>query len=323
MKIIAITPYHKMDSLAPLIIDGLYDNGIEVIATDFGNNVRRTYTDSEIVEHSKDADYIFAIWGKHGANGNPSPKFYLLDKINRPDIVAYIDGSEWTCTGYQDSPTQLQDSLIDPDRHRGIPWINEEMYDKCRWYFKRVVFEKDLEREKIIPCYLGAWNEYFGTSSFQKEYDLYCSFGGEAGHTNTGLRSSIYAYCKSLKGIKSIVGQRLNHKIYLETISKSYIGISSWGAGNCCRRMWEILSNKACCFIQKPFIVYPNKLVDGESCVYYETMDEFKEKLDYYLNNKKECVRIGQNGYEHVKKYHTGKARVKQMLDKIEMEKIV
>jgi len=317
MKIIAITPYQKMDSLASLIVDGLYDNGIDVIATDFGNKVRRTYTDDEVIKHSKDADYIFAIWGKHGANGVPSPKFYLLDKINRPDIVAYIDGSEWTCTGYQDSPTQLQDSLTNMDRHRGSPWINEEMYNKCNWYFKRVVFEKDLEREKVIPCYLGAWNEYFETSDVQKEYDLYCSFGGYAGHADTGLRSLIYAYCKNLKGVKSIVGQRLNHKMYLETISKSYIGISSWGAANCCRRMWEILSNKTCCFIQKPFIIYPNKFVDGESCVYYETMDEFREKLDYYLKNKEECVRIGQNGYEHVKKYHTGKARVKQMLDRM------
>jgi len=315
MKVIAITPHQKMDSLAALIVEGLYSKGIEVVATDFGNNVKKTYTDDEIIEHSKDADYIFAIWGKHGLNGVPSPKFYLLDKINRPNIVAYIDGSEWTSTGYPDSPTQLRDSLFDISRHRGSPWINEEMYNKCKWYFKRIVFEQDLEREKIIPCYIGAWDEYFGESISKKEYDLYCSFGGHAGHTDTGLRGPIYNYCKNLKDVKSVVGQRLDHKTYLETISKSYIGISSWGAGNCCRRMWEILSNKTCCFIQKPFIIYPNKLVDGESCVYYETMDEFKEKLDYYLKNKEECIRIGQNGYEHVKRYHTATARIEQMMN--------
>jgi hypothetical protein len=318
MKIIAITPYQKMDSLATLVIDGLYNNGVEVIATDPGNNVKQVYANDEVLEHAKDADYIFAIWGKHGANGIRAPKFYLLDQINRPEIVAYVDGSEWTCTGFPDSPTQLRDALTDVNRHRGNPWINEEMYNKCSWYFKRIVFEQDLEREKIIPCYLGAWNEYFGETDFQKEYDFYCSFGGIAGHTDTGLRRPIYDYCKNLNGVNSIVGQRLNHKMYLEAISKSYIGISSWGAGNCCRRMWEILSNKTCCFIQKPLIVYPHQLVDGESCVYYETMEEFKEKLDYYLSHKEECVRIGQNGYEHVKKYHTADARVKQMLTRME-----
>jgi spore maturation protein CgeB len=81
--------------------------------------------------------------------------------------------------------------------------------------------------------------------------------------------------------------------------------------------MWEIISNKTCCFIQKPFIIYPNKFVDGESCVYYETLSEFKEKLNYYLNNKDECIRIGKNGYEHTKKYHTGKVRVQYMLNVI------
>ena len=80
-----------------------------------------------------------------------------------------------------------------------------------------------LEREKIIPCYLGAWNEYFETSIVQKEYDLYCSFGGPAGHVDTGLRGPIYDYCKNLKDIKSIVGRRLDHKTYLETISKSFL----------------------------------------------------------------------------------------------------
>ena len=40
MKIIAITPNRKMDTLAIFIIDGLYDIGVDVIATDFGNNVK-------------------------------------------------------------------------------------------------------------------------------------------------------------------------------------------------------------------------------------------------------------------------------------------
>jgi hypothetical protein len=315
MKIIAITPNKKMDTLGTLVIDGLYDLGIEVIATDWGNNVKRVYSDDEVIEHSKDADYIFVIWGK--VKGNSPPKYYLLDKINRPEVTAYIDGSEWTCTGKIDSPNQPREALINLNRHRGDPWIDEEIYEKCSWYFKRIVFEKDLERTKIIPCYIGSQNDYFKTDDVEKEYDFYCSFGGDAGHTNNGLRGPVYHYCKNLEGFNSIVGKRLDHDKYLETISKSYIGISAWGAGNCCRRMWEIISNKTCCFIQKPFIIYPNKFVDGESCVYYETLSEFKEKLNYYLNNKDECIRIGKNGYEHTKKYHTGKVRVQYMLNVI------
>ena len=319
MKIIAITPDRKMNTLATLVVDGLYDIGAEVIATDHGNNVRKTYTDDEVIEHSKDADYIFVIFCKV-KNCKP-PKYYLLDKINRPNITAYVTDSEWTCTSKTDSPTQVRECLTDMSRHRGKPWIDEEMYSKCRWYFKRIVFEEDLEREKIIPCYIGAWNEYFKFSDqeINKEIDYYCSFGGSAGHINNGLRAPIYQYLiwhqQQNGSVNSVVGKSLPYDQYLETIKKSYIGISAWGAGNCCRRMWEIIANKTCCFIQKPFIIYPDKFVDGESCVYYETMDEFVYKLNYYIQNKDECIRIGENGYKHAIKYHTGKQRVRYMLN--------
>ena len=310
MKIVAITPNGKMDTLAIFIIDGLYDIGVDVIATDFGNNVKKVYTDDEIIEHSKDADYIFAFAGKHGYNGVPSPKFYLLDKINRPEITAYIDGSEYNWTSF-------------PKINE--PRINEKLYEKCKWYFKRAVHEDDLKRSKIIPCYIGARNSYFNNndefSNMKKEYDFYCSFGGNAGHVDTGLRQPVYSYCNELDNtgfFNSVVGKWLDSENYFEIIKKSYIGISAWGAENCCRRMWEILSNKTCCFVQKPFIIYPHKFVDGESCVYYETIDEFREKLDYYLQDKEECIRIGNNGYEHILKYHTSSKRVNYMLKVME-----
>ena len=318
MKVIAITPNQKTDTLASFIISGLYDLGVEVIATDYGNGVQNVYSDGEVIEHSKDADYVFAFWGKHGRNGVPSPKYHLLDIINKPEITAYLDGSEWTSTGYEDTPTQCKDSILDPKRIKGEPWINEELYDKSKLYFKRVVLEEDLERDKIVPCYIGAHNSYFVNEDVNlqaKTYDFYCSFGGSAGHVGTGLRSVVYDHCKSLIGYNSIVGQKLDNKDYLNTILNSYIAISAWGAGNCCRRMWEILANRTCCFIQKPFIIYPNKFVDGESCVYYETIDEFKEKLNYYLNNQEECITIGKNGFDHVKKYHTATKRVQYIFD--------
>jgi len=305
MKVIAITPHKKEDTLAVFIMDGLHDIGADVIATDLGNNVKKAYKDDEVIEHSKDADYIFAFAGKHGYNGVPAPKYHLLDKINRPEVTAYIDGSEYNWTYF---PT------------KNCPRINEEMYEKCNWYFKRAVYEEDLNRDKIIPCYIGARNSYFDYESrkVSKEHDFYCSFGGSAGHVSTGLRQPVYNYCKELNdnnSSNSVVGKWLDADDYFKTIKKSYIGISAWGAENCCRRMWEILSNKTCCFIQKPVIIYPDKFVDGESCVYYESIDEFKEKLDYYLQNKDECIRIGNNGYEHVLKYHTPSKRVNYMLE--------
>ena len=312
MKIVVITPYKKTNALAPLIIDGLYDNGIEVIATDPGNGVRKIYDENEVLEHAKDADYIFAIFGK--VRDKRPGKYHLLDKINRPEDTAYITDSEWTCTSYLDTPTQAEEVKINPSRHRGHPWIDEWMYERCSWYFKRLVFPEDLKRDKIIPCYIGAWNKYFGKLEHEKQFDIFCSFG----QLGDGLRQPVYDYCHELKnkGHKVLIDQKFDFETYLKMIQKSWIGVSAWGAGNCCMRMWEISANKTCCFIQKPeLIIYPNKFVDGDTCVYYSNMKEFREKMDYYLKNREECIRIGENAYNHILKYHTGKKRVQYIIN--------
>ncbi|MBD16307.1 MAG: hypothetical protein CMJ72_14305, partial [Planctomycetaceae bacterium] len=150
--------------------------------------------DEEVIEHARDADYIFALFGKVKGPYREG-KYYLLDKINRPEVTAYITDSEWTSTSYLDSPTQCAEAKINPARHRGEPWINEEMYSKCRWYFKRLVFPEDLDREKIIPCYIGACNRYFGKPE-DKEFDIFCSFG----QLEDGLRQPVHDYCCGLGG---------------------------------------------------------------------------------------------------------------------------
>jgi hypothetical protein len=267
------------------------------------------------LEHAKDADYIFAFAGKHTYNHVPPPKYYLLDKIKRPEVTAYIDGSEYNHTywPYGDKPYHV---------NKKFPKINEELYEKCHKYFKTVVYDYQLEREKIVPCMVGVPNHYLESEISNvgdKEYDLYCSFGGNSGQSLTGLRPQVYDYCldieKNISSLKCVVGRKFNFSDYLIVIRKSYIGISGWGAEQWCRRDFEIASNGTCCFIQKPTILYPNQLVDGETCVYYSTIDEFRDKLEYYLNNLEKCITIGKNGFDYVNEYHSAVKRVEFIFD--------
>ena len=162
MKIVAITPDRKKDMLAAGIIHGLNTLGHEIIASDPGNNVINHYSEDYVVENSKDADVIIVFWGKIRGN-HRSPKYHLLDKINRPDVTAYVDGSEWTMTGYSDTGSetvavdwtdppgqrvsrQLAEAKTDPARHRGSPWINEKMFNYAKWYFKRECYPKDFKK---------------------------------------------------------------------------------------------------------------------------------------------------------------------------------
>ena len=196
------------------------------------------------------------------------------------------------------------------------PWIDESFYKRCGWYFKRETYEVDLEKEKIYPLLVGAHSKYLQNEEqelSQKQYDMFCSFG----HTGTGLRAETQDICIKLKneGYENIIGSGFPYDQYLKYIIQSHIGVSAWGAGNSCRRMWEIMSNKTCCFVQKKQIVFPNVFEDGVSYVEYSTPEEFEEKARYYLSNKQKCIDIGLKGYEHIKKYHTGYRRVEYIFN--------
>jgi len=55
--------------------------------------------------------------------------------------------------------------------------------------------------------------------------------------------------------------------------------------------------------------------VPDEDFVYYESLDDLKAKVEYYLVNENERKKIARNGYEKVKSHHTYRHRVREMLD--------
>ena len=300
MKIIAITP-KMVDYLASAIIEGLYKNGVEVIASESENNVRKVYSKKEIINHSKDADYIFVIEGK--VKGDIPPKYFLLDKINKPHITVFIDGSEWTYSSIPEKNQRL-DSIKNPTRRRGKKWIDERMFNYCQWYFKRECYPEDA-KNGIIPLLYAAEDKNFGNYDCDKNIDVFCSFGQKL----TGLRRGVEKVLEKLNNerYKIIIKSGLSYENYKKCISSSYISIDAWGGGDCTARFWEIIANKSCCFSQKYNILFPKKFTDDKNYVEYSSIGEFEQKLRYYLKNKKKCSEIAEKGYQHLLKYHTSK----------------
>jgi len=293
MKAVVIPPYKKRDMIASHFIEGLYDNGLEVISSAPGNGIKRVYSDDEVIDHAKDADFIFCIWGK-GNTQNES----LFNKINRPEISAYVDGSEYA---------------------QGGGPVNENMYNNCGWYLRRECSLDDVEKG-IVPFPPGCEKSYFRNYDLPKKYDLFCSFG----QFITGYRSQIYDYCINsnlnnyiIKRDGNFAKIRLSDDEYFRTLTQSFVSVSSWGGGRWCYREWEVLANRVLCFVQSPTFVCSNKPEDGVDWVEYSDMNEFKEKMDYYLKNKELCIEIGNNGYNHALKYHTSKYKVYNILKKM------
>ena len=328
MKVIAITPDRKYDYMVAIIIEGLYDYGAEIIASDFGNGVRDedVYHEADVIRHAADADYIFTFFGK--VRDNRPPKFYLLDHINRPDITAYIDGSEWTYTGWTDvhdkvfcpvlnenTNRQAYEARRDYRRYRGQPWINDDISKKVSWYFKRECYKEDLENG-IIPISFGAEKKCFVDHNLERDIDILISFG----QLHTGLRYEVTQESKRLMdthgyNVKIISGVPFNE--YQVLLSRSKIVVSSWGGGNNCMRMLEGLAAGACTFIQHPAVEFVDLPVDMHEAVLYSSMKEFTEKIHVVLGDLEKCGEIAKNGKALAITKHTGIARLNYMLDKM------
>lgn len=295
MKILVITPHIKEDYLATGIIEGLKKTNHEIYYTDKGNGVNETIDDQQFIYHAKNCDYIFAIWGKSKFNGIQEPKFYLIDKVKGWNKTIYIDGSEYNYTGF---PGKTNEQL------------NPIFKQKAKYYFKRECLPEHID-SGIIPLPFAALDSYFNSNFFNKEIDVLCSYG----QIETGMRKESVDVCRELKNLG------LNVKVesandYYNTLKKTFITVDAFGGGECNARMWQIMSNKSCLFAQKYNIVFPY-LEDGVHYVSWNSKEDLKEKLLYYLNNKNKLYNIINNAYNNILKYHTSSKRVQYIFDKL------
>ena len=334
MKIVAIIP-NREEFLACEVLKGLHRRGVELIPSSPLSNIRnayarcspisigaedipdtKDYTDDEIIEHAKSADYIFVFWGKFASpyDATPGGKMYLLDKINEPDKTVFIDGSEWSYTGHMVSGQVRKDKL---DCSKGMPWIWQEMRDRVKWYFKRETFPEDVVEHGIIPCPYP-----FRIEDKQqlkvRDISLLCAFG----QTSTGLRAEVEEACHTIShSLPVIVGSQPGGRVnYLDLISRSHMIVDAWGGGDCNVRRSEIHMNSVASIMQEWNILEPYPFIDGENVIFYNTVEEFKEKADFYLKNLDKLIEIGENGYKHGMEYHITEKRVQYIFDIINEE---
>lgn len=310
MKLVLITPNKKHDYTTELIIEGLKQHNCNLVATDVGNGITKDFSDIEIIEEAKSADLAIAFFGK--VRDNKPPKHYLFEKLLEKNKRAFVDGSEWTSTGYPEY-NQVSNSLKNPDLRRGNDWINHHMLNISQFYYKRETYQQDLNLG-IIPLPFGLMNRHL-QHNVNKDIDIFCVFG----HQNTGLRKETMDYCNFLK-LKSdyniVVGSKYPKEQYMSLLSRSKIIIDAWGGGDNCDRFYEGIGARACCLYQKYKTIVPNSFVDFTHAVSYENMDEFIQRLHMLLENENLTNQIAIDGLNHAIKYHSSYARAHNILEK-------
>jgi len=310
MKLILITPDRKRDYTAECVIEGFKKLNCELYASDVGNGITESCADEVLRLELHDADAIVYFFGK--VRDNRPPKHHLFADINDVKKV-YVDGSEWTNTGYPEQ-NQMKASLVCPRMRRGAHWINEPMLQAVDFYFKRETYPEDLNKG-ITPLPFGMMDRHI-TPDFEKDIDVFCVFG----QTATGLREPIFRRLQELSrssNYKICVGNSLNPEEYKSMISRSRIVIDAWGGGDNCDRFYEAVGAKSCCLYQKYQTIVPNPFLNMEHAVTYSDMNEFEVKLQLLLRDSYLSRKIGVAGFNHALGHHTSIKRAQEITNKL------
>jgi len=316
MIIGCITPDGKQDYLAELVIEGFRARGDILVASDLSNGIlaSEVMSDDKFVKLSPQFDMLLVFFGK--VRGNRPPKWHLLDQMKNVsrDRIVYIDGSEWTCTGWE-ANNQSRDSLLDPSKRRGEPWLNEPMLKRAGHYFKRETYQQDRLRG-VVPLPFGLFDRHVLPES-HKDIDLFCSFG----HTRTGLRKNLIEACTQLQKLRPdmniVVGSGYSRHQFSDMMSRSRIAVDAWGGGDCCDRFWEAIGARTCCLYQRYNIEMPFPFTDWIHAVSFSDMGEFSKCANLLLDNPDLTKQIGYAGLEHAGYYHTSFKRANSIMQKV------
>ena len=63
--------------------------------------------------------------------------------------------------------------------------------------------------------------------------------------------------------------------------------------------------------------IYDNMLIEDFNCIMFSTIEEFKEKIDYYLKNENERLKIVNNAFKYFQENLTIDKHVNKMIDTI------
>tara|TARA_Y100000992_G_scaffold269530_1_gene209292 strand:- start:180 stop:1079 length:900 start_codon:yes stop_codon:yes gene_type:complete len=206
-------------------------------------------------------------------------------------------------------------------------------------YFKRSVVNKgtltfcDYSKYnfKVIPYAYAIKHE---CSNFKNDLqnnrpiDVACLF--DPIHAIQKRRKNIANYLKNnLKKLNIYIGEAENNKKGTpEKINMAYFNImlnskivvtcnpDNWEGDY---RLFEALACGCLILVDKMLTPTKNPLLDGIHLVYYDrnNMDELMSKIDYYLKNEEERLKIAQQGYEYGKKYHSCISRIDEVIEEI------
>ena len=192
-----------------------------------------------------------------------------------------------------------------------------------------------LKFQKItnIPFSRIMWSAETNVFKDYKEdykYDFFFS-GVIRKEQTSNWRNIIYQNLDKLKGYKLKINARFqnnnykgkifDNKAYAKLLACSKISLTTTGPADLVgTRYFEIMAtNRSLIICNKMdnLKIYGDMLKDGFNCIMFSTIQEFIEKIKYYLSNEEERMKIVNNAYQDFLKNQTWDIRVKELIKKV------
>ena len=210
---------------------------------------------------------------------------------------------------------------------------------KLQWIKKiqpKMVFTVHHDVQKYfditnIPFYRTMWScntDIYKNYGEKYKYDLF--FAGVIRNEQTdNMRRKIYNYFQNNKSYNVLIKARLEENNYdgeilksvdyAKLLSSSKICITTTGPADLVgQRYFEIMAcNRGIiiCNRHNNDKIYDNMLIEDFNCIMFSTIEEFKEKIDYYLKNENERLKIVNNAFKYFQENLTIDKHVNKMID--------
>ena len=190
----------------------------------------------------------------------------------------------------------------------------------------------EFEEKTNIPFERIMWSadtDYFKDYNENYKYDFFFS-GVIRKEQTSDWRNIIYNNLNKLSEYKLKINARFqnqnykgaifDNKEYAKMIACSKICLTTTGPADLVgTRYFEIMAtNKSLIICNKMdnLEIYGDMLKDGFNCVMFSTIEEFIEKIKYYLSNEEERMKIVNNAYQDFLENQTWDVRVKDLIKK-------
>jgi len=207
--------------------------------------------------------------------------------------------------------------IVDMDDFNGIETdLFEEV--NARLYFKRECYKDLIYDSRVVPLSFSYSEKYIPDINVDKPNFIFW-----AGRGYSKRYRYLDAVKELVKDLPSIIYRTEHRKIiysqkeYSRNMLSSKVALNFKGYGWDTIRYYEIPAHGTLLFSRFLPICVENDFTDGHNAVFFNDIEEMKEKLTFLINNPNYVDKIRIRGYEHFMKYHTSTKRAEQMLDKI------